>query len=368
MEKFKAFCMKNKLQLIFTGVAVVLIIAIVAAMVIMNKNEQLVEEETTTAVQETTTAEEVTEEETGEAKSLLTGEDVSAKIASRRPVAVMINNISDALPQSGIENAGVIYEAPVEGGITRLMAIFDDYKGLEKIGSIRSSRIYYCYFALEWDAIYCHYGQSKYAKDFLESDKIDNVSSYNAGGYYYQTSDRSAPHNTYIDEKGIDGAIKALDYRRKYKDGYTGRFTFADKNAPEELANGTAAKTVEIAYPHNHPYFQYDQESGNYLRFQLGDKHIDDQTGAQLTCKNIIIQYVNSSIYPDNKSLDITLTGSGKGYYITGGKAIDITWNKDEQLGVTKYTDASTGEDITLNVGKTFICIVQNETDVTISE
>lgn len=248
------------------------------------------------------------------------------------------------------------------------MAIFDDYSKIKKIGSIRSCRIYYCYFALEWDAIYCHYGQSKYAVDFLKSDNIDNVSSYNAGQYYYQTSDRVPPHNTYIGESGINDAIKALKYRRKYKKDMKPHFEFADKDSPVNLSNGTAAKMVEISYPHNHPYFQYDKDSKTYLRYQLDSKHMDEQVKKQLSCKNIIVQFVKSTLYPDGKSLDITLTGSGEGYYVTEGKAIDIKWKKDDKLGVTQYTDAKTGQPITLNTGKTWICIVDNDTKVDISE
>lgn len=374
MEAFKNFCRKNKIQLIFAGAGVVIIAAIIIALVAINGKEKINDEaETTTVPEATTVADMETETEdpnAGKVRSLLTGEYVSKTVAARRPVAVMINNISDAWPQSGIGDAGVIYEAPVEGGITRLMALFENYKGIEKIGSIRSCRIYYCYFALEWDAIYCHYGQSQYALDFLNSDNIDNVSSYNSGGYFYQTSDRVAPHNTFIDDSGIDSAIKTLDYRRKYEDDYSGRFTFAGEESPVELTDGMAAKTVEISYPHNYPYFQYDQESKTYLRYQGGQKHIDDQKkkDQQLSCKNIIVQFVDYSMFPDGKSLNLTLTGSGKGYYITNGKSIEVNWSKDELLGVTKYTNAATGEEISLNAGKTWICIVQNGMNVTISE
>lgn len=373
MEAFKNFCKENKIKLVIAGVAVVIIAIIIIVVATLSSNDKL-KEETTTAVPETTTeaqTEPVTKDpNAGKVQSFLTGEYISEKTASKRPVAVMINNISDAWPHSGISDAGVIYEAPVEGGITRLMAIFDDYKGIKKIGSVRSCRIYYCYFALEWDAIYCHYGQSKYALDFLQSDKIDNVSSYNAGGYYFQTTDRYAPHNTFIDEKGINDAIKALDYRRKYENDYNGRFTFAKEDSQIELEDGIAAKTVEISYPHNYPYFQYDKQSKTYLRYQGGEKHIDDQKKKdnQLSCKNIIIQYVDYSMFPDGKSLDLSLTGKGKGYYITNGKAIDINWSKNKELGVTKYTNAATGEEISLNTGKTWFCIVQNGMDVTISE
>lgn len=99
------------------------------------------------------------------------------------------------------------------------MALFENYGKLKKIGSVRSCRLYYCYFALEWDAIYCHFGQSKYALDFLKSDAIDNVGSFNAESGYYRTSDRVAPHNCFTSAKGIDSSIKKLGYRRKYKNG-----------------------------------------------------------------------------------------------------------------------------------------------------
>ena len=109
---------------------------------------------------ETTTVEQTTKDPNkGKVQSYLTGEMISKKRQKRRPVAIMINNIIDAIPQYGISKAEVMYEAPVEGGITRLMCIMDDYDNLKRIGSIRSCRIYYTRFALEWDAIYSHFGQ-----------------------------------------------------------------------------------------------------------------------------------------------------------------------------------------------------------------
>ena len=107
-------------------------------------------------------------------KSYLTGEYVDEAIGRRRPVAVMLNNIQAAIPQAGISNAGVIYEAPVEGGITRLMAVMEDYDNLEKIGSMRSCRDYYIFYAAGFNAIYVHYGQSAYALPILELPEVNN--------------------------------------------------------------------------------------------------------------------------------------------------------------------------------------------------
>ena len=87
-------------------------------------------------------------------KSYLTGEDVSVGIGHRRPIAVMLGNDTNGAPQSGTENAGVIYEAPVEGSITRLMAIIEDYDNIPRIGSVRSCRDYFLFYANEYDAIF----------------------------------------------------------------------------------------------------------------------------------------------------------------------------------------------------------------------
>ena len=99
----------------------------------------------------------------------------------------------------------------------------------------------------------------------------------------------------------------------------------------------------------------------NVTRYQYNQKHIDDQNKKQLHCSNIIVQFVNYTLYPDNKSLDITLTGKGSGWFITNGKAEKITWSKDKKMtGRTKYLDKN-GKEITLNTGKTWICVVGND-------
>lgn len=144
----------------------------------------------------------------GMVKSYLTGEPVAEVQGRRRPVAVMLSNIISACPQSGISRAGVIYEAPVEGGITRLMGLFENYDDLEKIGSVRSCREYYVYLAAGFDALYYHYGQAAYAIPLLESDHIDNVNGMEySEQVYYRTSDRPSPHNAYLDAAGIAAGI-----------------------------------------------------------------------------------------------------------------------------------------------------------------
>ena len=133
-----------------------------------------------------------------------------------------------------------------------------------------------------------------------------------------------------------------------------------DVNKKIDLQTNKVAKKVVLGYLINKPWFEYNEKDGQYYRFQYGKKHIDDQNKKQLHCSNIIVQFVNYKLYPDNKSLDITLNGTGKGWFITNGKAEKITWKKDKQkTGQTKYMDQS-GQEIKLNTGKTWICILGN--------
>lgn len=352
--------MKRNKIIAITILVAVIIVGVILAVVFGSAKKQTNTPTTTpeqTTVTETTTA----DPNAGKVISKLTGEYVNKSIANKRPVALMYNNIINAIPHSGLYNADVCYEAPVEGSITRIMGIFENYSKLKKMGSVRSCRIYYCAFANEWDAIYSHFGQSKYALDYLKSGSIDKVGSLNAESAFYRTSDRVAPHNCFTSGKGLNSAIKKFKYRTSYKKKYTSHFNFAKSGSKIALDSKKTAKKVEIGYRINHPYFVYNKKDGQYYRYQYNQKHIDDQNKKQLHCSNIIVQFVNYTLYPDNKSLDITLTGKGSGWFITNGKAEKITWSKDKKMtGRTKYLDKN-GKEITLNTGKTWICVVGND-------
>lgn len=304
------------------------------------------------------------ERQDGQVRSYLTGKWVDESIGDRRPVAVMLNNIEEAQPMCGVSAADVIYECVVEGSLTRMMGIFENYDDLDKIGSVRSCRNYFVYYALEFDAVYAHYGQSAYAVSLLEQPYVDNLSGLSeiGGTVFYRTSDRVAPHNAYASGKGINAGIKKMGYRDTYRDDYKGKFTFAydDETIVPEGADSFQAQKVSPGYLINKPWFEYNESDQKYYRFQYEGKQIDEMNGEQLAVDNIILQYSSWEQVDDKGYLGFDCHAGGDMTYITHGKAETGYWIRyDGDEGSVRYYDKS-GNEIVINQGKTWICIIQD--------
>ncbi len=295
-----------------------------------------------------------------------TGEEVSETVAATRPVAVMINNIEQALPQAGISQADIFYEIPVEGSITRCMAIFQDYSNLDLLGSIRSSRLYFAYISQSYDAIYVHYGQSKYALSYLKSSSIDNITpiKHNLESVaFYRSSAKRAPHNVYTNSQMLTAGIAQAGYQSQLEANYQSPFRF-NLEAQVNLGS-TKANEIYPGYKYSDTTFKYNATTGLYERYEFNHAHIDESNGQQLAFKNVIIQYVASHYEADNYTLNINTTGSGSGYYFTNGEYIPVTWKCDGVKSPTKFYRED-GSQLEMNVGKTSICVVPNsDSDLT---
>lgn len=294
----------------------------------------------------------------GKIRSYLTGEMVDASIGNRRPIAIMMSNDKEARPQYGMNRAGVVYEAPVEGTMNRYMSIIEDYDDLDRIGSVRSCRTYYVYFAREFDAIYAHFGQSTFAKPYLQY--VDNINGLEGIGSvaYYRSKDKKSPHNAYSSGERLNKAIDQLGYSKEYDSSYQGHYRFAKEGHEVTLADapGTMdAYKVQPGYSMNKPWFTYNEEDGLYYRYQYGAAHNGDE--GQIKVKNVILQYCPSGHYATTDYLDINVHSDSVGCYITNGKAIPIKWSKDGEFGLTHYYDMENNE-VILNPGKTWVCII----------
>lgn len=287
-----------------------------------------------------------------------TGLSIDESLVNTRPIGIMISNIKAALPQSGISQADIIYETLVEGGITRLFAIFHDVSDVTKIGPIRSSRHYYLDFALDNDAIYTHVGQSTYATaafKVLDVDRFYGISKLDSM-LTFRDPDRKAPHSTYTSYEKLMATWDYLEYRKELKSDAR-KFSFNTVDTP--LAQGEPLTKIDLDYsPYITATFTYNATEGVYERSQFGEKEIDKENNVQLAFKNVIVQYADIWTIKGDKlgCMDMTLIAEGTGLYITDGKMIPITWKKTSHESPTMYY-LQDNTPITLNPGKTFISV-----------
>ncbi len=312
-------------------------------------------EETASVTEEATPSMKPVNRHNGEERSWLTGQWIKKEVARKRPYAIMINNIKAANPQCGTSQADILYEAVVEGGITRMMGIYQDFDS-QRLGSTRSARHYFVSFADEYDAIYVHFGQTKYATAKIKELGMNNLSGLSSLGdtVFYRDPNIKAPHNAFASREGLEKGTKKAGFRTTLRNKVN-TFSFYGKDTDIE---GQTAKKITLGYSsYTAPYFTYDSKSTKYYRYQFGEKHIDKSTGKQLGFKNIIIQIVDEWDIDKNgyQTMDIT-NSSGDGYYITKGKAQKITWRKNESKKEREYFDCD-GKKLKMNVGKTFISI-----------
>ncbi len=310
----------------------------------------------------------------GMVRSYLTNEWTDKNIANKRPLAVIVPNEKGAVPHYNLSEASILYEANVEGRMTRMMAIYEDWENLEKIGNIRSLRSYFAYWSFEWDAIIVHIGGPFFINDLIEQPNTENINALHSedSTAFFRTQDRDMPHNAYTSGQLLLRRIQQKEYPLEYR-GLTDKnhFQFATKAAPNTLtqygANALDATYIDMSgcYPLTRCYFEFNEEDGLYYRSQhlsgdLDGPHIDAATGEQLSFKNILVQ----NIFYEDLGLEEGYLAfqchdtTRDGWFFTNGKGIHVTWEKTSDYGATRYYDDN-GNEITLNTGKTMICIVE---------
>ncbi len=286
--------------------------------------------------------------------------DVNSK---SRPVAVMINNLSAARPvQSGVMDAYIVYEIIVEGGITRYMAVYKD-KDTAKIGTVRSSRDYYLDYALENDAIYVHFGWSPQAQELIGKLGVNNINGlYDDAFWRDNPMNLAYEHTAYTSMDKIMKVSKNKGYRLTSEKDLLLNYS-ADEVSIENEESSLKADNVSIRYSNVvTTSYKYNPTDKLYYRSVNGSVQKDYVTKKQYTTKNIIISYVdNGNISNDNKGRqELNNIGTGKGYYITDGYSIPITWTKTSRNEQTVYKKLN-GEEITVNDGNTFIQIAPKD-------
>ncbi len=331
--------LKNKKALIIIGMIITVLIAALVYILVFKKDTEEEKKQT---------------EATKELQDL----NIVDINSTTRPYAVMINNHDTVRPyHSGLQEAYILYEIVVEGGISRYMGLFKDVE-VERIHGVRSARHYYLDYALENDAYYIHWGGSPQAFSDISTLGVNSFEVYhNKYAFYDSSLNISAEHTTYTSTELMENAIATKNYREETNQDLLLNYS-VDKINLEEKDESIVANTITIPYSSsNISSLEYDEELEVYLHSVDNKAHTDYITKEQYTFKNIITYQVENYTIPgESTRQELENVGSGTGYLITNGHAVPINWEKDSRTDQTIYTYQN-GEEIIVNDGNTYIAI-----------
>lgn len=303
-------------------------------------------------------------------RSKITNEWIAKELDDQRPIAVMIPNEAAVIPHYGLSEASVLYECCVEGRMTRMLGIFEDYASIKKLGNVRSLRDYYVYWAFEWDAVICHFGGPYYIDEIMAQSTTDHLDGNVLSAPFFRTAERDAPHNAFLNGTLIQDALTACNIDstdRQLADST--HYLFSDVAFPNTLTQYADAEDASFldmseAYPVTRCYFRYHPEDHLYYRFQYLENgvdapHIDGTNDKQLSFANIVIESHEYEVRDQKGYLSYETIGSGDAWYLTEGKLISCTWEKTGDYAATRYYDFS-GNEILFNTGKTMVFIIKD--------
>ena len=268
-------------------------------------------------------------------------------------MALMVDNHSDARPPSGLAKAHLVFEAEVEGGITRIMGVFSTGQEIEEIGPIRSARPYFIDWARELSALYVHVGGSPDALVKIQQDKILDINEFFNEHYFWRDNDKPMPHNVYT-------SIERLEEYLSSKSADRNRFVpwfFKDDVSLEER---TASSSVKIDYKLGmyKVEWKYDKENNTYLRYVAGDPH-KEKSGDVISAKNVLIQVASAIELDDKLRLEMNNIGDGKSLICMDGKCQPGTWEKKHPSDRTRFY-AEDGQEVRFNPGMTWVQVVRS--------
>ncbi|WLR42251.1 DUF3048 domain-containing protein [Bacillus carboniphilus] len=276
------------------------------------------------------------------------GEDIN-----QRPLAIVINNHPKARPQSGLEQADIVYEVLAEGNVTRFLAVFQSEMPTGLIGPVRSARDYFIDLSKGYDAIFVSHGWSGSAKEKLQTLKeADYINGLFYDGSLFQRVDfRSAPHNSYISYDNLKNGAEQLGYEFESE---VDPMTFYEED--NEIV-GEDQETVTIAYSNSNTWkvtYQYNSSNQNYERYSNDELTVDLETENPIQLDNVLVVEANHQIVDDSGHKSIDLLSGGEAYLYQKGKKIDVQW-KNENNRILPYKE---GEQVPFVQGKTWINIV----------
>jgi hypothetical protein len=276
-----------------------------------------------------------------------------------RVVAVMVENHSDARPQSGLADASVVYEAPVEANYSRFLLLYHENEVVNEIGPVRSARPYFVDWIQEYDdPLYMHVGGSPDALDQIKEDGVLGLNEFYRGWHYWRSTDRYAPHNVYTSSEQWTKALETYDSREE--DTFSSWVFGTDV----DQCNISCVDEIVITFlaPRYVVTWKYNTSTMQYARWQDGRPH-KDRNGKPIVADTFIVQEVQTEVLDAVGRLGMQTTGGGEATVFRGGNAIEGTWQKNSKKERTMWFDQE-GSDISLRPGKIWIEVANKRTKV----
>lgn len=331
------FIPKTKKKRIILGVAVILLVAGLLFWLMKGDGTDVVEEIT---------------QPNKKYYSQLTGTEVEKDVSEEPILGVMIENSEEARPQSGLDNAGIVFETVTEGGITRYLLLFQENKP-EQLGPVRSVRPAFVDWAMGFDASIAHVGGSELALKMIEDrggEEAKDMNEFFHADSFFRNPSREAPHDAYAKSAALVALQKELEHK-------TSEFDEIPRTDGTASASPTASTiTLQFSDPIFGAAFTFDPSKNSYTRSLGGIPHLDANTSAPITVRNLIVF---------KQDIQSGSTGKGTATLFKDGVSQDINWEQTSYTSRIKFTD-KTGTEVALNRGDTWISVLPLSGTVTV--
>lgn len=300
----------------------------------------------------------------GFVRRLTDGVYIAPEQQPQRWFAVMVENSADAWPLSGISQARLVIEAPVEGSIPRLSAYFDDTQTeVKQIGPVRSLRPYYSDWATGFEAMVAHVGGSPEALAAVDMQRIVSLNEFYWGRFFWRSLDRYAPHNVYTSIGLLNQGFEA----RGFEDVELPMFTYADAEPAADARPDS--QTVSIPFSSASSEYtarwEYHRETNEYRRYQ-GSAPAADEDGTLVAAKNVVVMYADIRVIDEVGRRSVKTTGQGEARLLRDGLAFEGRWEKTARTSALAFVSEG-GNPLAFQPGTTWIEVIPLSTSVSIT-
>ncbi len=346
-KKKNNFMEENRTKLIWTMVIAAVIFAIIATFLLIlfkNRNYEFNVEQFG-----------LEDEMELNYRNPLTGEPVTEAMGRPQVIAVMVENMVEAWPISGVEEAFLVIEAPTEAAIPRFITFFQESDVVHEIGPVRSARPYYLDWAKELDVLYAHVGGSPEALSIIAKNGLLDLNEFYNGWYFWRDGSRFAPHNVYT---SIEMLVKAYDDLKEKGEVDTPNYDSWDfKDDAEELPESAERISMNFSPTYGDLYeaaWEYDPEFNEYVRMQNGDSQLTRDRD-EIRANNIAILETEIEVIDSVGRRRIETVGEGEALVVQDGIIIEATWAKESAAQRLRFYEKETGDEIAFNAGVTWI-------------